>query len=380
MTIGSTGRVAPWLAGLFVAVMISGGLWEALRWGTDLEDLLLGGRRFAAAEPLYAGSTPEDGFVGPPFQALFMAPFARIEQSSRAGARVAWFAFQMAGLLVGIRAWALAVGVRSSVSLPVGLALVGVAFPLYREIQEQNLTCVLFGIFGLAAQALTRGRDRTAGAWIGAAAALKLYPGLALMYLLVRGRWRAATTGGVAAAVLTVLPIFRYGWAGSIGLVREWVRTRQDGAWPSQGINQSLAVRVAARIPGSAGVAIASAAVGILVIGLLSVAWRRRRAAAGSLADELALALGVSVLASPIAWFTYWVLTLPAFLVTAREAAAGRRMASAIFVVAACAVTVVGAIRRESPGAEYTVAGLLLVFTLGAWLWPAASFEGRGVQ
>ncbi len=356
------------IAAVLVAAVVVGGLVEALRWGTDLSDLLLGGRRFVAGQPLYLGSSASDGFIGPPFQASFMAPFALIDRASPVGAHVAWFVLVAAGLLIGVGSWAAALG-KSAASGLVILAVLAIAFPLYREIQEQNLTCVFLGLFGLAALALVRNRDAQAGAWLGIATALKLFPGLALVYLLLRGRVRAAVAGGAVALSLTLLPVVRYGLAGYIDLWREWFHTRTTGAWVVEWINQSLVTRIA-QAAGPVSAAAALIAVVALVAGALALAWRRRRMSALTVPDELALTLGVSVIASPIAWFTYWVLVFPLFLLAAREAVAGRRSALAVFSTGAILISVVGTLRRVNPGYEFLAAGLLMVIAVAVWLWP----------
>ena len=46
--------------------------------GGDAAVFFEGGRRFLNAEPLYAGSSAADGFIGPPFQAMFFTPFAAV--------------------------------------------------------------------------------------------------------------------------------------------------------------------------------------------------------------------------------------------------------------------------------------------------------------
>ena len=55
--------------------------WSAFRYGFDYLDLLTGGHRFLAGTDLYAGSGPAYGFVGPPFEAMFVAPFAAVGSS-----------------------------------------------------------------------------------------------------------------------------------------------------------------------------------------------------------------------------------------------------------------------------------------------------------
>ena len=51
---------------------------NAINKGGDAAVFFEGGRRLLHAEPLYEGSSAADGFIGPPFQAMFFAPFAAI--------------------------------------------------------------------------------------------------------------------------------------------------------------------------------------------------------------------------------------------------------------------------------------------------------------
>jgi len=220
----------------------------------------------------------------------------------------------------------------------------------------------------LAAAQLATGDDTRAGIAIGVATALKLFPGLAIVYLLMRGRWRATRAAIAAAGALTLLPIVRYGPAGFVELVREWLRTRTTGDWPAWDQNQSLTTSIGAAIPGDLGVVVGLGAFIVLVAAVVWMGWRRRDADRRTLGHELALVVAVSVVASPIAWVGYWLLYMPLFMIAAREAAADRPMARIVFVVAALLVSVVDGWRRSAPGTELLAAAFLLIIATAWWL------------
>ena len=82
---------------------------NALNKGGDAAVFFEGGRRFLHAEPLYAGSSAADGFIGPPFQAMFFAPFAAVASASPVAAKLLWHALNLAcfglGVWLSLKAW-----------------------------------------------------------------------------------------------------------------------------------------------------------------------------------------------------------------------------------------------------------------------------------
>lgn len=351
-------RPNPWAATALAVIGALAAVWSAAHYALDFFDLMSGGLRFIAGTNLYEGNGAFHGFIGPPFQALFLAPGAALFAVRPAVMLALWTAITFAALVAGIRVWAGTLSVPAS-SPAVLSAVLTVAFPIYREFQNQNMTMLLFLFAGLSARALVRARDSEAGAWVALGAALKLYPGLALAYFAARGRWRMVVAGGAAVIGLSLSPIFRFGLSRYIWLWQEWIRTRQTSLWPWGFQSQSLPHVVRVLWPGPAAAQAATVTFLILVAGTLWLAWLRRRMplAAG---EEMAFATLIGFLASPIGWIAYWVFAIPALIVVARDAAWDKASRAAMMISVFFGF-VVGPMVRARPFGEYLVIGLVLI-------------------
>jgi hypothetical protein len=314
------------LAVAFVAVNTA----NALNKGGDARDFFEGGRRALAREPLYAGSGPASGFIGPPFQALVFAPFAALDAVNRTAAKLLWYCANLGALAIGIvccfRALEpLATGDgdvlrRMAFAWP---AFVAVLFPLQTNFEHQNMNALLLGLLGAALLFLQTGRASAAGALVGAATALKAFPGLLIVYLAAAGFTGSAVAAILVAAVLSAMPVVLYGPEGFVDQFATWLNV-SAGGWPVRGQNQSLLAAVHRLIgpavdTGVATRADAPVAFGVYVfvgLGFLaSVAyWFRRRPAGPLLYSQVAAVIALAVLLSPVAWDHYWVLMFPAFL------------------------------------------------------------------
>lgn len=351
-------RVVPWAGGALAAAATFAGLWSARTHGTDFLDMLLGGQRLVAGTNLYEGSGPAYGMVGPPFQAVILAPFAWTATLDLGAARIAWALVNLAAGIAGAVAWRRALGVPwAALAVAAGV----VAFPLYRELQVQNITLLLFACSGASALAASRGRDVAAGAWIGLATAMKLFPGLIAVYLAARGRWRAAIAAGIATIAFSLLPVLRFGVGGFVALWQRWLDSRLLPGFPVWSHNQSLSIALG-RVTSPA---VATAAVVLLAVALAWVGYRLARHQAAFSAAEIGLAVTAAVVISPIAWIPYWVLLAPA---VATIAAAGRPALDTVVLVFGLLVTGVAALRRDTPGLETLSAALLLTVAHAAHL------------
>lgn len=354
--------VPAWMValGLLAAAAID---WvNGARYGIDIGFFVLGAHRFMAGAPLYEGSGPAFGMIGPPFQALVFVPLALVDSFSVGAARVLWGAVSFAALVFGARAWGRAIDVPASSPLFLASAA-AVAFPIYREFQIQNMTLLMFWMLGMAADAWRAGRTTPAGVWVGVATAIKLFPGLAIPYFAARAKWGAFIAATVATGVLTLLPLPRYGVSGSLELWREWLRTRHVGDWPSSLQNQSLSNAIGVLFGGSAGVAVGLAAAVLVVAVLLFCGWRMRRSAITT-GSELALVLVAAILTSPIAWIFYSLLAMPALAALGKDGVKGDRASLVAALAAGALMTPLAAWRRNTPGPECLVASLIIMAAL----------------
>lgn len=357
-----------WAVVILLGAAMALGWVNTFRYGTDFLDMLLGGQRLLAGTNLYEGSGPAFGMIGPPAQALLLAPFAVLAQIDLSVARGSWFLLNFAGLVFGARAWSAALRLPRTTWWMVLAAGCAVWFPLYRELQVQNMTLIIFWLTGLAAAELVEGHESRAGFAVGVATALKLFPGLIIVYFLARARWAAALVAMVSTAVISVLPALWFGPSGFIDVCREWLRTRAAGDWPVWSQNQSLSAAIWRAVPGETGLNLAVAGFAILVAGVVWLGWIRRAKSASGMGDEVALVLIISVLASPIAWVNYWLLCMPLFMIVTRHLPATPVQAVSVFAVAALLISVVDPWRRSAPGGELIAAAFLLIGAVTIWL------------
>jgi hypothetical protein len=351
---------------IFAAVSLG----NALHKGGDFDVFVDAGQRVLDGHPLYVETTPTNGVIGPPFQGVFFVPSGWLARVSPVAAKVTWCVANLIALVAGFWLWALVLpgrraGAEPILSAAVAWAIVAVLLPAQTNFEHQNMNALLLCLVGAGAYALDRSRPILAGFWFGTAAALKVFPGFVLVYLLVRREWRAAVSGVAIAGLLTMSTTLRYGTA-AFRLVGDWLAIHRGGDWPTRLQNQSIYAAGHRAWPESAGLIVAVVSAALAVV-MLIVALRRRGDEHVS-AEEIALVIALSVLLSPIAWDHYWVLMFPALLALAASPARSSWM---IFALAAVLITgpsplVVGThafnVAREY--SLYTVAGLLLVAAL----------------
>jgi alpha-1,2-mannosyltransferase len=171
----------------------------------------------------------------------------------------------------------------------------------------------MFLVFLVAADLLlfTRKGSKFGGIGIGLATAIKLTPGLFIVYLLVTKRWRAAITASAAAAVASLLAAALAPDASRVFWTDALWNTDRIGAVAfvsNQSLNGAVA-RMHAAHPSTLLWLLSAAAV---------MAWWvvrvRRSAAAGDEMTGFALTGIVTCLISPITWIHHLVWVGPALL------------------------------------------------------------------
>ena len=378
-------RVAVALALTFAALNAV----NAINKGGDAEVFIEGGRRLLHAEPLYDGSSAAAGFIGPPFQAVFFAPFAALGPLV---AKLLWhltgIACLIAGMLFITRSWSLArrdLGLPAAPAFPAAFApLLAVLLPLQTNFEHQNMNPLLLALMVGATWLVARGSDAAAGVVLGVAIALKAFPALLVIVLVCRARGRAVAAAVGVALVLTLLPLPLYGIDGYVQLLRAFRRLASSG-FPARGNNQSLFAAFD-RLMGPADddfihqaegpVLIAYCLVAaLLLLALTIVSLRMRRPSIATITIQLYAAIAVAVLLSPIAWDHYWVLMLPA-LVVLHDSRNPRLLGAAGPVVFWSAAVLITGLSRALLGralfglarsfSSYTIAGLIIV---GALVW-----------
>ncbi len=264
------------------------------------------------------------GFTYPPVAALFMWPMSLL-------AYPVVLVISLAAIL-GFGAVFVYLVLRERLRLPrpllFAVAGVATAFAFTLEPFRQTLSFgqinIYLGVLVLVdLLVLARRGSKWTGVGIGLATAIKLTPGIFIVYLLVVGRWRAAVTAigtviaaNLVSAVLAPVETWRY----FTSLLFETSRVGFIDTTMNQSVNGLLARLDAPLAPGRLPWLILAGS--LAVFGL----WRARRAAlAGDELAGLTLAGIVGVLVSPVSWVHHIVWVFPAMVLLAIRLVSGIR-------------------------------------------------------
>ncbi|MEU8260750.1 glycosyltransferase family 87 protein [Micromonospora sp. NPDC048999] len=301
---------------------------------------------WAAGHPLYDYVQPDrvQGalyFTYPPFAALFLRPFALLPL----GATVAIFtALTVLGVVVTTR-WLLKPVVERHDLPPLFSVTVAVLLVFAAESTRETIT---FGQINMLLVVLiltdllfvVPGGRRWAGVGVGLATALKLFPGIFILYLLATRRWRAAVIASATAALATLLAAavapadsWRF-WTHELWATDRVGRTDYTGNQSLFGLLSRLtAPERPSQLPW------------LLLVGLVVGygLWRATRVArAGDALAGLTLTGLVGGLFSPITWthHVYWFVPAVVVLVGAglderRDTVEGARRRRWLFTLAA---------------------------------------------
>jgi alpha-1,2-mannosyltransferase len=272
------------------------------------------------------------GFTYPPFAAIVMVPMAVVPwvlaivisvglSLAATYALLRWLVLPLA-LRMGWTPW---------FALTVGFLLIAVFEPYRETITFGQVNLLLLFLVALDLLVGVAGGRRWAGVGIGLATAIKLTPGVFILYLLVTRRWRAALVATATSAVATLAAAAvdpaasREFWTSAL-----WDTDRVGSlAFIS---NQSLQGTVARLNPEH------PSTLAWLVLVLLAIgvwAWRVR---AASLAEGLALTGVLGCLISPVTWVHHLVWLLPALILLVSAAVTERRPLWLAFAIIGYAV------------------------------------------
>ena len=333
----------------------------------DLDVYRTGGLSVLRGQPLYTMLTQPPQllpFTYPPAAALFAVPLAVLPWPA---AQLAWVPFVYVPLAVVIW-YAFAPLLRRAGRLrPAAFAIVFAAcaylFPVRDEMRFGQVDLVLLAL--AVADCAAREPRWPRGALVGLATAIKLVPGVFVVYLWLSGRRRAALTAALVALAVTLgawllLPqdsvtywtsaIFDSGRLGSnSGTSNQSLRGLLLRAFLPAGLPGVIWVMVAAAVtlagfaavrrlarpsrePAATGGQISPAATG----GQISPA-----AAGGQISLEaVAVTALVGVLASPVSWIHHYVVVVLVIGAILADGRAPRRVALAAGTAAYFALTI----------------------------------------
>jgi alpha-1,2-mannosyltransferase len=337
------GRIGVLVA--LAAIVGAGQVWYGNRHGFfDLKIYRLAMRWWADGNPLYDFAKPdatqgELGFTYPPFAALVLRPLGALSVGAAEAVFVVVSVLAFAAAL-----WWLVRPLADRYRQPgwfvfaVALVLASALEPVRESLTFGQINLILFALVAFDLLVLGPRASRFTGVGIGLATAIKLVPGVFILYLLVCRRWRAA-----AVATGTTIGATLLAWA--VAPSDSWVFWSQkllhaEGVgnldyFSNQSIMGTLARLAAPSEPNE--IVWFLLATAILGYGL----WRAGRAAsAGDEITGFTLAGLAGSLASPVTWHHHLVWFVPAVIVLAdaglrpTEVRSGLRSRAGLFTAA----------------------------------------------
>jgi hypothetical protein len=299
---------------------------------TDVGSYFSAAARLRAGLPLYpADLTFSDGsrehYIYPPLLALMFYPLTSYQ--------LAWWAWAAFSLICWVASLWLLIRellrsefgrqLRQLIWWPVFLAALINFPPVLAHMTWGQLQLPLLLLLTLAWLCLRRERPATAGVLIGLAIALKLFPLLLLLPLLVQRRWRCVAAALGTSALVLGLSFAVVGWDQTIFYVTKVLPEVSSQA--EQYDNYSVAISMKLWLSDSFPRDLVATGLRLAFLGLVALAALRRPRAA-----DLGLALGVTALlwVPPVIWSHYFVLVyLPLFDALTR---APRRLLAGVIV------------------------------------------------
>ncbi|MFJ8685200.1 glycosyltransferase 87 family protein [Micromonospora wenchangensis] len=260
------------------------------------------------------------GFTYPPFAALVMLPMAYLPWPAAITVSVAatvvvsavlvWWLLDPVARRAGWTRWFV---------LAVALCLAAAFEPMRETVNFGQVNMLLLFLVALDLLRLLPAGSRWAGVGIGLATAIKLTPGVFIVYLLITRRFRAAGTAVAAAAAATLLAAALFPDAAREFWTSALWNTDRVGelAFVS---NQSLRGVVARLDPEHPSTL---AWLALVLVTLAVWAWRCRAAVSvGDEATGLALTGALMCLVSPVTWVHHLVWLIPALILLVDNAVA----------------------------------------------------------
>lgn len=258
------------------------------------------------------------GYTYPPLAAVLMWPMAKLGLSLVTEISVL--------AIVATTAWCVYLSLRDrmritkhNAMLVVGLAtsaayLLG---PVRENLGFGQINMYLMALVMLDTLVLARRGSRFTGIGVGLAMAIKLTPGIFLLYFVLSKHWRAAAVAVCTAVVATLISAVvapSETWQYFTSLVWDSTRVGVVSVRSNQSI-EGLITRIAAPDAPSKVIWL----VLILVIGTAAAVRIRKAAQAGDTLAAIAITGLLGVLVSPVSWTHHIVWIIPAAVVTAHR-------------------------------------------------------------
>lgn len=272
----------------------------------DFHVYLLGGDAAWDGRSLYGSDVliRQYGFTYPPFAGLLFAPLAQLPY---AVALIGFTLLSLFSLAVTVRLCApdLVERLRRPGDWPAvaAIAVLVVCEPVRATLWDGQINLVLMAL--VVTDVLVLGRTRWCGLLTGVATAVKLTPGIVVVYLLATGRYRAAATAATGFVAATGL-----GWI---------VRPSDSHDFWFHNLTKLSGIGDQAKSSNLAGVLLradhgAPKAVWLLLavaVAVAGLAMARRVSLGGDEGFALGIVGVTGCLISPVTWTHHWVWVIP---------------------------------------------------------------------
>ena len=187
------------------------------------------GRLLGLGDP-YAGQSALDlerqPYMYPPLFPFLVQPFALLSQSQ---AQWIWFGFNT--LLLGLLVWlCIAVSGSRLARRYWGVVVLGaLLWPPARISLQLGQVSIMLALLVIGSYVLARRHAAVAGLCLAAATLIKLFPGLLVLYFVLRRSWRVLWWSCIAGVLLLLLPLPFYGVEPYMGFMRMLL---VDGQYP----------------------------------------------------------------------------------------------------------------------------------------------------
>jgi hypothetical protein len=266
------------------------------------------------------GVPTPSGYIYPPFLAVVLQP---ITQLSYHRANQLWFLLNIGMFVISIMAlasWSPSGKNRGANVLAAG-ALIFTAlnfYPVFRALQTGQVSLLILFLLAAALWFLQRGKEIPAGALVGLATAVKLTPGILVIYFLVARKYKAAAAAAGAGILALAVSVGGAGIGNHFQFVNEMLPALSRGA--ATFANQSISGFLIRLVMDTTINAfefvdepgwVRFLARGLSVSVLLASLWLGRKLALrGETAAGYGLVVLASLMASPISWEHHYTVAL----------------------------------------------------------------------
>jgi hypothetical protein len=278
----------------------------------------------------------------PPSSILFFLPFGLLPYGP---SYLVWNLISAACLGLAFAIVVRELGITPSLPVFLLMAVLGsLAGPVFEQMVFGQTNAVTLALLALAWRAHRRGEQVQEGCWIGAAAAIKLFPLVLLMIPFGARRWRSLAAAVATVAVFGSLSLTLFGsnvWSefATKGLPEAviwsdlWPNASLSGFWRKLFISQNLGNLVAA--PSLLAYRIAyGASAAMLILGSLWLVVVRHREVRGD--RSYAIGICTMLLLSPTCWPHYYLMLIVPLAILwheHRESVLPRRLVAAGFLL-----------------------------------------------